>query len=253
MKQTIYMPAPELSTLKVVNIDPEMTGKHYCELASTEGEIPEVVALSIVNDLMDEDANKLTLSELRYLFTMVKIYSMENNYTVEFTCTHTVKGKVCGAVNSMKMSLSDADLNRTPKKYKVPTIDFIVDGKERKCRVMPPEISMEIELLRHFVIDKGIPYDNMGEDKVVSVEYGMMRALLHLVDDETGERVFGTKDFDSYREFTDVNKYTTISKLFDLSNEVDSYGVQPKDVECKCKECGGTLVFRLPLLHGLVG
>jgi hypothetical protein len=50
-----------------------------------------------------------------------------------------------------------------------------------------------------------------------------------------------------------LNKYQTVSKLYEFSNEVDSFGVQSdKLYELKCKECGGTLRFRLPLLHGLV-
>ena len=64
MTKNIILPAPQLSQLKSVNVDLNMTGRHYAFLATSEGQIPEEVVLSIVKDLMVEDANKLTLTEL---------------------------------------------------------------------------------------------------------------------------------------------------------------------------------------------
>ena len=59
MKRTIKLPAPQLSILKEVNLDLDMTGRHYAQLASSEGQLPEDVVLSILKDLVDEDANQL--------------------------------------------------------------------------------------------------------------------------------------------------------------------------------------------------
>ena len=47
MRKTIKLPAPELSQLKEVNIDLDMTGRHYALLATAEGQVPEDVAISI--------------------------------------------------------------------------------------------------------------------------------------------------------------------------------------------------------------
>ena len=61
MKKIIKLPAPQLSQLGEVNIDLDMTGRHYAALCTSEGQIPEDVALGILKDLIEEDANKLTL------------------------------------------------------------------------------------------------------------------------------------------------------------------------------------------------
>ena len=91
MRKTIKSPTPQLSILKEINIDLDMTGRHYALLASCEGQLPEDVVLSILKDLVEEDANKLTLSELRYLFMLVKINSLENKYVISVECTHITR------------------------------------------------------------------------------------------------------------------------------------------------------------------
>ena len=85
MRKTIKLPAPQLSQLKEVNVDLDMTGEHYMQIASSEGQVPEDVALSIVKDLMEEDANKLTMAELRYIFMLIKINVGSNQYNLNFT------------------------------------------------------------------------------------------------------------------------------------------------------------------------
>lgn len=251
MKKTIELVAPELSQLKKVNIDLEMTGKHYMELATLKGQLPEDIALSILKDLMEEDANKLTLAELRYLFTLVKINSMEDKYTVELQCTHEVNGKKCGAINEVKVSLSEADLVRTPRHYKVPKINFVVDGVEKEYKVMPPEMGMESTILNYLVVDKGIDYEKISTDKQCAFVFSCIRALAHLIDKD-GERVIkNVSDIENYEKFMAENKYLTMQNLLKYCLEVDSYGVKAKDYEVKCKECGGILTFRLPLLYGL--
>ena len=254
MRKVIKLPAPQLSILKEVNIDLDMTGRHYAQLASSEGQIPEDVALSILKDLMEEDANKLTLAELRYLFILVKINSLENHCRVAVTCTHiNSKGEICGYENPYDFFLSDADLNPTPPDYKVPTIIFNTKDTQKEYKVIPPPMKLESELYNHFLTGKGLTPEQIFEDKEESFNYSYLRGVMHLVDKETGERFVNTDTpIDSLYDYLEFNNFKDINKMFDAVIEVNKYGVQNKEYTLKCKECGGTLVFQVPLLAGLL-
>ena len=253
MRKTIKLPAPQLSQLQEVDIDLDMTGRHYALLATSEGAIPEDVALSILKDLMEQDANKLTISELRYLFMLVKINSLENNYTVELKCTHDGKdGKPCGHINTLKFHLSDADLNRTPLKYKVPEIEFTIDKTTKTYKVMPPTMNMESALINYFLNDLGVKYEDISEDKTVAMKFTFIRSVMHLVDDKGQFIINNVEQFKIIDSYLDVNKYQTVTDLYAKCEEVDGFGVQDKIYEMRCKECGGRLAYQLPLLHGLV-
>lgn len=256
MRKIVKLPAPELSQLKEVNIDLDMSGRHYAQLATSEGQIPEDVAISILKDLVEEDAGKLTMAEVRYLFMLVKINSLENDYEVTVSCTHEKKGgklgELCGCLNQVKIRLSDADLNPTPRGYKVPEMEFCDGESERTYLVMPPTADMESALWNWYLTTKNKTLDDLADDKQVSTEYTFLRGCLHLVDKKTGERLVKQfNDFDYALKWLDCNKFKTIHKLYESIVEVSQYGVQNKIYETKCKECGGTLVFRLPLLDGL--
>ena len=265
MKRTIKLPAPQLSYLKEVNIDLDMTGRHYALLASCEGMLPEDVALSILKDLMEEDANKLTLPELRYLFMMVKINSLENKYGIDIQCQH-IKGKgLCNAMNHVDILLSDADLNPTPSDYEPPKINFRRDDKEKEYTVMPPTVKRISELYDFFLTKKNANQEKIINDKTLSFEFTFLQGLLHLVDKEGNPFV---KDDDNFADLLDtglcedsktpkptvlnINKLNTITKLLEYVIEVDSYGVQPTAIDIKCKECGGRIIVQVPLLNGLV-
>ena len=253
MVTTLKFPAPQLSYLKEIDVDLNMTGRHYAVLATSSGQIPEEIALGIVKDLTKADANSLTLPELRYVFTMIKINSLEDKYTVTLACTHTVNGQKCGHKMTVDARLSESDLNRTDKKYKVPRIKFNISGEEKEWLVFPPKCSDEIELIKWFTNDKGNTLESLGNDKKVSMDYTYLRGLLHLRDPETMEpALHDVSEYDSMLNTLDINDFKSVSKLYDLMNEVDSYGVQNKIYHVNCKECGGPLVFRLPILHGLV-
>ena len=119
MIKNIKLPAPQLSQLKEVNVKLDLSGRHYIDLSAAQDEVPEDIVLSIVQSLMKEDANKLTLNELRYIFMLIKINSFENNYNVKVTCKNydTHKKSICGAINEIKVTLADSDLNKTPYLY----------------------------------------------------------------------------------------------------------------------------------------
>ena len=254
MRKTIKLPAPELSQLKEVDIDLDMTGRHYATLATSEGQIAEDVALGILKDLIEQDANKLTIPELRYLFMLVKINAMENSYFVDVACTHTnKKGEPCGCVNHFEVKLSDADLNRTPHNYKVPEITFVdLEDKEQTYKIMPPTMDMESALLNWFLIEKNHSVEEITENAQDALSFSFIRSLMHLVDKNGNRLISEVNQFETSDKYFDCNKFTTIKNLYQKCVEVDSFGVQDKVYEFKCKECGGRIIFRLPLLHGLV-
>ena len=76
---------------------------------------------------------------------------------------------------------------------------------------------------------------------------------MHLVDKDGNRLITEVSQFEDCDKYLDINKYTTVTALYEKCNEVDSFGVQSdKLYEFDCKECGGRLFFQLPLLHGLV-
>lgn len=254
MKKIIKLPAPQLSQLGEVNIDLDMTGRHYAALATSKGQIPEDVALGILKDLIEEDANKLTISELRYLFMLVKIHALDDRYTVTVACTHTnKKGKLCGHNNVFEVKLSDADLNRPPHNYKVPEIDFNYEDTQKTYRVLPPCMDMESALLNYFVVERGIPMEEIDKDKDISYEFTFIRCVMHLVDKEGKRLINSIEQFADWQKWNDGNSFKTVKELYALSNQVDGFGVQKNHLyRFDCKECGGHLMFTLPLLNGLV-
>lgn len=265
MKRTFKMPAPQLSYLKEVTLDLDMTGRHYALLARAKGMLPEDVALSILSDLMDEDANKLTLAELRYLFMMVKINNLENDYTIDIECRHIKGKKTCGCINHVKVQLQDSDLNQTPSDYEPPKIKFRRDDTEKEYIVMPPTAKRISELYDFFVTQKNASPEQIINDDQLSFDFSFLSALLHLVE-SNGEPF--VKEKDNFADFIDdglcednktpkptvinINKMSVIRQLLEFVNEVDSYGVQPTTVNVNCKECGGRLIVPVPLLDGLL-
>ena len=243
------MPAPQLSYLKEVNIDLDMTGRHYALLAQAKGMLPEDVALSILKDLMEEDANKLTLPELRYLFMMVKINNLENDFFVDIKCEHIKGKKTCGCINHVKVQLQDSDLNPTPSDYEPPKIKFRRDDTEKEYTVMPPPAKRISELYDFFVTQKNADPTKIINDDKLSFEFTFLSGILHLVDKDGNP--FVTED-DNFADFIDngnmednktpkptvinINKMSVIKELLKYVKEVDSYGVQPTTVDTNCKE-----------------
>ena len=265
MRRTFKMPAPQLSYLKEVNIDLDMTGRHYALLARAKGMLPEDVALSILKDLMEEDANLLTLAELRYLFMMVKINNLENDYIVDIQCEHIKGKKTCGCINHVKVQLQNSDLNPTPSDYEPPKIKFRRDDTEKEYTVMPPPAKRISELYDFFVTQKNAGPEQIVNDDQLSFEFSFLDGLLHLVDSDGNPFV---KENDNFADFIDdgnmednktpkptvinINKMSVIKELLTFTNEVDSYGVQPTTVDTNCKECGGRIIVPVPLLDGLL-
>jgi hypothetical protein len=267
MKRTFKMPAPQLSYLKEVNIDLDMSGRHYALLAKAKGKLPEDVALSILKDLMEEDANMLTLAELRYLFMMVKINNLENDYVVNIECQNinTKKKKICGCMNQVLVKLQDTDLNPTPSDYTPPKIKFRRDGTEKEYSVIPPTVKQISQLYDFFVTQKSADQIKIINDDVLSDEFNFLYGILHLRDNEGNCFV---KDTDNFEDLLDIglcedgktpkptvrnlNKFSVIRELLKDVIEVGAYGVQETVVDANCKECGGRMIVPIPLLDGLL-
>lgn len=254
MRKTIALPTPQLSYYKEVNVDLDMKGNHHLELAEAKGKIPEEVALSIVRSLMEEDANKLTINDLKYIFTLIKINSLENNYTADITCNIIKEdGTICGHVNNVDVKLSDSDLNPTPADYKVPEIDFIIGNTEKTYRVLPPHCDIEIALYDYYITQKGVTVEQLEKDAAIATEFAIIRSICHLTDKDGNRVIDDFSKFASVLDYIKTNKYSRITNLLKMVNEVNSFGVQSKEYTITCEECGGTLKFRLPFLYGLVG
>lgn len=266
MKRTFKMPAPQLSYLKEVNIDLDMTGRHYALLARAKDMLPEDVALSILKDLMEEDANMLTLAELRYLFMMVKINNLENDYTVDIQCEHINKnGKTCGCMNHVKVQLQNSDLNPTPSDYEPPKIKFRRDDTEKEYTVMPPTVKKVSELYDFFITQKNATSVDIINDDTLTFQFNLLFGLISLIDSDGNPFV---KDTDNFADFIDdgnmedgktpkpsvinINKMPVIRELFRYVNEVGAYGVQETIVDTTCKECGERIIVPVPLLNGLL-
>ena len=254
MYKNIKLPAPQLSELKEVNIDLDMTGRHYAWIATSTNQVPEDIALRVLQDLMEEDANKLTIPELRYLFTLVKITSLENDYNVTVKC-HNLKGdgKPCGCENVFDLHLSDSDLHMTPEDYVIPEITFIdLEKKETIYLVKPPLMDMESALYNWFLTEKGKTVEDITNDMTVAMDFSFLRATMHLVRKGDNTRVITEPNqFENALKLLDVNKYKTILTLYDLCAEVDGFGVQNPNYVFKCKECGGDINVTLPFFYGL--
>lgn len=252
MYKNIKLPAPELSELKEVNVDLDMTGRHYAWIATATNQVPEDIALMILQDLMQEDANKLTMPELRYVFTLVKIASLENDYTVTVKCQNIKNKKKCGCENKYDLHLSDADLHATPPGYEVPEITFKTDDKtEETFLVKPPLMDMESALYNWFLTEKGKTMDDIATDLKVGMDFSFLRAAMHLVRPDGTRLIYQQNQFGESLKLLDYNKYLVVLKLYDLCAEVDSFGVQNPDYTFKCKECGGNIDVTLPFFFGL--
>ena len=247
MYKNIKLPAPQLSELKEVNIDLDMTGRHYA-LIATSGDIPEDTALSVLHDLVDEDANKLTMSELYYLFTLVKIHSLEDDYTATVECPY------CKHTETYDLHLSDSDLHRTPDDYKAPEIEFCVDKEKgiEKFTLKPPTMDMESALYNWYLTDKDITYEDLQKDLSTAMDYSFIRACMCLVRPDGSRPVYEPNQFETVLSWMDINKFNKMNELYLKIDEINSFGVHIGERIEKCKECGEDVVFHLPLFFGLL-
>lgn len=247
MNKQIDLPAPSLSALKKVHLTMDMTGKHYELLAAYEGGSPEQVILSILTDLMEEDANKLTREEANYLFTLVRIASLGDDIPMNITCPH------CKHEGKATAKLSATDLKTTPILYKIPTVEWVCErGKEPETfQIVPPPLAMEVSLFDWFLTTQDKTRQQLLSEKPLLMMFSMLKALLHLTRRDGTRFIETTDDFQMAHETLSFNPYRTTAQLDTYQTEVDSFGMKPNRHTYRCKECGGTSTFHLPLLYGL--
>lgn len=246
MKKPIDLPVKTLSTLKRVHLSLDMSGKHYQDLATFDGEQPEQITLSILSDLIDENADLLTKQECCYLFTIVKISNLGSKIPIRLECPN------CKHSFKDVLNLADVHINEPPKDWTVRKVLLTLsDETKKEYSILPPTLASEIRLLDWLSVYKDIPRKSIYEDKDKTVLYKMYYAMIHLVD-ENGNRVFDTvDDFNTLDEKMGDITYKQVAHLVYLSEEVDSFGISPNVKFVECEGCGEKLSFHFPILYGL--
>jgi hypothetical protein len=257
MKTKFKLAGGPLSYLKEVTVDLELKGRHFEDLSHANENSYERAVLSVLADLMDEDPFQLTMSELYHVFLLVKVSSLGPKLDMNVTCQHTIKGahgvdRVCGESNKFEYSLLDSDIVYAPRDYKIPEIGFSLGGDPQLYQVKPPTMTQVLDLFAAFQ-EKGISRQDMlrPENKELRLEFGKHNMLLYLRNVETGDSFFDRQQREAAVRHIPENPLSFLVKLGKIIEEQDAFGVSNKRLSLVCKECGGTLSFRLPLSAGL--
>jgi len=259
MKSLYKSPLGELSYLKEFHLDVEMLGEHFDALAKSSEENYEKTVVSILTDLLDEDANMLTLQEMTYLFLLVRIHSLSNNLTEEVECTNTVlkqtefgtRRERCGAKNLIDIRLSDADLNYIPEDYKPQTIIVKLGEREASYKVIPPPMKEEIDLIGYFQ-ERGFLRKQLmsgkDEDRGLLLEYAKHRGFLFLQNVETGETFYDRNRRQRAVAASLKAPAKFVPTLLKAVKDVEAFGLKTLEKKYKCKECGMDLTVQMPFL-----
>lgn len=247
MKKTVELPVLQISKLKNVHINLDMSGKHYLECATFDGNCPEQLMLSILSDLIDENVDELTKQEAVYLFTIVKIANLGAKLPITVTCPH------CHNKQKDNLNLADVTIKQPSKQWKPKTIKWVVNDVKSEYTVLPPSLSLEIKLLDWLSVYRNISRREVFEDNKQLVTYTMYKNLLHLVDSNGNRLINDVDGFEQMDSILESNSYDSVSVLYGLCNEVDSFGITPNITQTVCtnKECGGKFAFHYPILYGL--
>jgi hypothetical protein len=250
--------------LKEAVVDLELKGKHFDVLSQASDENYERAVLSVLTDLMEGDPFQLTSTELYYVFLLVKLFSLGPKLNMTVSCQHVVRGsngvdRVCGCGNTFEYSLLDSDVIYAPKDYKIPEIMFSLGGEESSedqrgqlYQVKPPTMTQVLDLFAYYQ-EKGISRKDLlrPENKDIRLEFGKHNMMLYLRNVATGDSFFDRQQREVAVKHIPENPLSFFVKLGNMIVEEDSFGVSNKRLNLVCKECGGTLTFRLPLSAGL--
>jgi hypothetical protein len=257
MKTKFKLAGGPLSYLKEVTLDLVLKGKHFEVLSQATDENYERAVLSVLADLMDEDPFQLTFTELYHVFLLVKIYSLGPKLDMNVTCRHIIKGaggvdRVCGHSNKFEYSLLDSDIIYAPKDYKIPEIEFTIGGQTQLYQVKPPTMTQALDLFAYFQ-EKGISRQELlrPDNKMLMLDFGKHNMLLYLRNVATGDSFFDRQQREAAVREIPENPLSFFVNLGKIVSEEDAFGVSNKRLNLVCKECGGTLTFRLPLSAGL--
>jgi hypothetical protein len=257
MKTKFRLAGGPLSYLKEVTVDLELKGRHFEDLSQADDNNYERAVISVLSELMDEDPFQLTMTELYHVFLLVKVSSLGPKLNMNVTCQHTVKGahgvdRICGESNKFEYSLLDSDVIYAPKNYKIPEVEFSLGGRKQLYQVRPPTMTQVLDLFAAFQ-EKGISRKEMlrPENRMLRLEFGKHNMLLYLRNVETGDSFFDRQQREEAVKDIPENPLSFLATLGKIIAEEDEFGISNKRLSLVCKECGGTLSFRLPLSAGL--
>jgi hypothetical protein len=139
-----------------------------------------------------------------------------------------------------------------PASYKIPEIKFSLGGKEQLYQVKPPTMTQVLDLFAYYQ-EKGISRGELlrQESKMLRLEFGKHSMMLYLRNVETGDSFFDRQQREAAVKDIPENPLSFFVNLGKIVVEEDAFGVSNKRLNLVCKECGGTLTFRLPLSAGL--
>lgn len=247
MTKIIELPAQQLSRLKKVHMSFDLTGKHYEMLASYDGGAPEQLVLSILMDCVKENVALLSRQEALYLFTLLRITSIDSYADFSYVCSH------CGKKQTVKVNLGDVSINNPKKKYKIPSIEWQtkINEKKNEYSVLPLPLATEVMILDWFAVKLDISRDSLIKDKKYLTKYQIIKAIASLVAKDGSKVIETTENLNDIDDMLSFNDYSTVKKLMNYYEEVDNFGMGDNIQTVKCKGCGETNKFHLPMLYGL--
>ncbi len=265
MKKLFELATGKLSFLKEIHLDPIMKGRHFDVLTLGDTENFEQVVVSILRDLMEEDPEMLTMQELYHVWTYVKILTLGPTLSVTALCpkeiafkteTKQSASKICNTPLETTVDLArDSDILRLPKKYKVPSLDFVIDPEEgvKTYYFRPPTLKQEMLLLARFQEEGHSRTDLISLSKLdVSFHYSKHRMLLHVTDKEGNFLLLDYEDRERAVEaLKDKNSLKVIASLAKFVQELASFGVVTKEKQVECSSCKSLISLSLPLKSGL--
>jgi hypothetical protein len=262
MKQIFESPLGNLSYVKTLHLDPEMKGGQFDLIALCDNESYEKNVLAILKDLMEEDPYKLTMSELYYAFTFVKMSTFGPLLSVDITCKNkvwrdTVAGKVetvCNGKNRFQVSLTEGDVVRLPSSFVQPTFTLTMHGQDRTFYVRPPTCKDELDLI-NFYQEQGVSREsisNYEKDRLHTLDYVRNRGALFMCDAPNSVTSFSDLDkrADFVRALSHESTVRKMQEFLKIIKDLDSYGIHNKEYTIVCKECGEKISFRLPMQAG---
>ncbi len=266
MKNLFELATGKLSVLGEVHLDPVMKGRHFDVLTLGDQENFEQIVISILRDLMDEDPEKLTMQELYHVWTFVEISTLGPTLSVSANCPKEIgfktetgqrASKICN--NSLETTINlaeDSDILRLPKKYVIPSLEFLLELEEgsKVYYFRPPTLKEEIFLLSRFQEEGFSRADILDlKNKLdCSFRFSKHRMLLHVTDEE-GKFLF-SDHYDrekAIKILLDGNPMTIIAKITKIVQELATFGVVTKAKNVICSSCQSETKLSLPLKSGL--
>lgn len=267
MKELYELASGKLSYLPsnpnpVVHLDPVMKGRHFDIFSLNDRENYERTCIAILQDLMDENPETLSMQEFYHVWMYVKVSTMGSNLKIRALCPKKIRipsGKsfierACETELVQTLNLVDSDIVRCPSTYQIPTIKLDLGFGETTYFIRPPRMVDEINLLTWFQEQGHSRSDlhDVFEHKDIAYLFSKHRMVLHL-HDSNGTCLFATHND---REKAVSNLLENISlpdvlSFTDKVQEVSKFGIKTHSADIVCPSCKGKVSIPLPLSAGL--